>query len=526
MPCQGSTLLCLPCRLKTKGLAMRGVLARQTRHPRSSHWYQQVEGQRSKKPKKNKRNIKKAIQASKTTQICWQCKASVAFTSLINMINRWANPSEISEFWGLDRIGGAPNGIGNPWKCYWNPNPNDSTLMIRWNWHVSVTQVSRISKFLAVHSSYMFNHVHTICQPIFEVPGVSDLNYTIPKLSESLPAIEKAASKTAILNKHRQTRWLISDETTTWLCQDGTNARRESHRSHRVISSHIESSSHPKVVTEWHLHRGTTALRLLSDLSSHRMWMWDDLSGEMVRNMVLNDDPLEFKDWNFCDFQGQNPTASAASVQRTSNKISIVLGWIKIRTKKTRNSISCQYVSISHDGSMYTAYIYIYTNIKGVFVDGIHGTPYIAAPWSGACASAQNAQNFQAMTSGQGLTDDRKFSITGWVKIEHPKNWCYHLRQRKSSQKKWPHSLVPYTFTCLDLNVSFSGHWMFRPSLFDMVNNGEQWWTCQKVLFSSCNPGVYSHIAFKLDQPQEEHHPKIESGDFLSTGWHIQIQIS
>ena len=35
--------------------------------------------------------------------------------------------------------------------------------------------------------------------------------------------------------------------------------------------------------------------------------------------------------------------------------------------------------------------------------------------------------------------------------------------------------------------------------------------------FSSWNPGVYSHIAFKLDQPQEEHHPKIESGDFLST---------
>ena len=23
----------------------------------------------------------------------------------------------------------------------------------------------------------------------------------------------------------------------------------------------------------------------------------------------------------------------------------------------------------------------IYANIKGVFVDGIHGTPYIAAPW-------------------------------------------------------------------------------------------------------------------------------------------------
>jgi len=23
----------------------------------------------------------------------------------------------------------------------------------------------------------------------------------------------------------------------------------------------------------------------------------------------------------------------------------------------------------------------IYGNIKGVFVDGIHGTPYIAAPW-------------------------------------------------------------------------------------------------------------------------------------------------
>ena len=164
MLCQGSTLLCLPCRLKTKGLAMRGVLARQTRHPRSSHWYQQVEGQRSKKPKKHKRNIKKAIEASKTTQICWQCKASVAFTSVIN---RWANgknPSEISEFWGLDRIGGAPNGIWNPWKCV-NPNPNVIwvmtlllTLMIRWNWHVqvSVTQVSRMWKFLAVHSSYMF----------------------------------------------------------------------------------------------------------------------------------------------------------------------------------------------------------------------------------------------------------------------------------------------------------------------------------------------------------------------------------
>ena len=26
-------------------------------------------------------------------------------------------------------------------------------------------------------------------------------------------------------------------------------------------------------------------------------------------------------------------------------------------------------------------YIYIYANIKGVFLDGIHGTPYIAAPW-------------------------------------------------------------------------------------------------------------------------------------------------
>jgi hypothetical protein len=88
----------------------------------------------------------------------------VAFTSVIN---RWAdgkNPSEISEFWGLDRIGGAPNGIWNPWKCV-NPNPNVIwvmtlllTLMIRWNWHVqvSVTQVSRMWKFLAVHSSYMF----------------------------------------------------------------------------------------------------------------------------------------------------------------------------------------------------------------------------------------------------------------------------------------------------------------------------------------------------------------------------------
>ena len=34
---------------------------------------------------------------------------------------------------------------------------------------------------------------------------------------------------------------------------------------------------------------------------------------------------------------------------------------------------------VSHDGSM--ARLYFNANIKGFFVDAIHGAPYIAAPW-------------------------------------------------------------------------------------------------------------------------------------------------
>ena len=38
--------------------------------------------------------------------------------------------------------------------------------------------------------------------------------------------------------------------------------------------------------------------------------------------------------------------------------------------------------TISHDGSMVLVYIYINANMTGVYIynDGIHGTPYIAAP--------------------------------------------------------------------------------------------------------------------------------------------------
>jgi hypothetical protein len=42
-----------------------------------------------------------------------------------------------------------------------------------------------------------------------------------------------------------------------------------------------------------------------------------------------------------------------------------------------KNVLIC--FNISHDGSGWCWYIC--DPIKGVFVDGIHGTPYIAAPW-------------------------------------------------------------------------------------------------------------------------------------------------
>jgi len=57
------------------------------------------------------------------------------------------------------------------------------------------------------------------------------------------------------------------------------------------------------------------------------------------------------------------------------------------RKKITLRSEQHWQATISHDGSMYD--IYIYANMTGVFVDGIHGAPYIAAPWirHGICNS-------------------------------------------------------------------------------------------------------------------------------------------
>ena len=44
----------------------------------------------------------------------------------------------------------------------------------------------------------------------------------------------------------------------------------------------------------------------------------------------------------------------------------------------------------------------IYANIKGVFVDGIHGAPYIAAPWILWDGLMTNVQYLRRWREGKG----------------------------------------------------------------------------------------------------------------------------